>query len=271
MLRSNSWLKHQKIHPIRRLLKASGNWYHGTYPPTLHQQASNHDCFSHILFLLLLGWGRQHNAHHSYLRYVQGQHEVCSQQKWPQALSETHQDKASLETHIYIEQKRSSRLNLITFQLKTITTFMPGWYLSLIFTLVSVAGSYWNRIKWRCSTGGKLTKITPFFASWRREDGWEVEELKSNSKLFQNKFPSWPAFLSLQHRTCSPPSASPLPHSPWMTRTLTAWSSVEVTVTANSQYITLLLEKCCSPFFFPLMFNWMSKNVSTLEHDNTEL
>ena len=32
-----------------------------------------------------------------------------------------------------------------------------------------MAGSYWNHIRWRGSTGGKLTKITLFFACWRRK------------------------------------------------------------------------------------------------------
>ena len=104
---------------------------------------------------------------------------------------------------------------------------------------MSVTGSYWNRIRWRCSTGGKLTKITPFFASWRREeDGWEVG-VSQTQRSFTTKhtvqFPSWPAFRGLQHRICSPPSVSLLPHSPWMTRTLIVWSLGEAAAT-NSQH-----------------------------------
>ena len=45
-----------------------------------------------------------------------------------------------------------------------------------------MAGSYWNHIRWRCSTGGKLTKTTPFFACWRREERREKEEGERGSK-----------------------------------------------------------------------------------------
>ena len=43
---------------------------------------------------------------------------------------------------------------------------------------MSVGGSYWSHIRWRGSTGGKLTKITFFFACWRRKvRGRQREEM----------------------------------------------------------------------------------------------
>lgn len=45
------------------------------------------------------------------------------------------------------------------------SNLMKSKYLSLILMFVSVIGSYWNLISWRCNTGGNLPKLTPFSAS----------------------------------------------------------------------------------------------------------
>ena len=48
-----------------------------------------------------------------------------------------------------------------------------------------MAGSYWNHIRWRCSTGGELTKITPFLVAGggeKREEGGERREEEGGEK-----------------------------------------------------------------------------------------
>jgi len=63
----------------------------------------------------------------------------------------------------------------ITLSITTTTTQISSYFyfinavdysdLSLILTLASVKGSYWNLINWRWSTGGNFRNIRPFSAS----------------------------------------------------------------------------------------------------------
>ena len=193
MLKNNSWLKHQQIHPIRRLklhVVVTDTTYLPTVPYTSRQATMT---VSHTYFSFS-SWVEVGNIMPTIVISAMYKDSMkCVVSRGGLRLFQKLIKTKLLWKLVSIREQQRSLQDWIspTFQfsmkLETITTFMAGWYLSLIFTLVSVAGSYWNRIKWRCSTGGKLTKITPFFASWRREeDGWKVEELKSNSKLFQN-------------------------------------------------------------------------------------
>ena len=50
-------------------------------------------------------------------------------------------------------------------QCKHATEHCAVTHLSLILMLVSVMGSYWNRMSWRWRTGGWVRKMTPFSAS----------------------------------------------------------------------------------------------------------